>query len=66
MHFRFTETRFKTRDLIGYYLHGRHQIIPVANEIARFKSPFAKTEEHSMGVACHLRFNVRVPEGSGK
>ena len=29
---------FKTRDLIGYYLHGRHQIIPVPNEIVRFKS----------------------------
>ena len=67
--------RFKTCDLIGYFLHERHQIIPVANVNARFKSCFAKTEVLNTflcvffvfdWVACNLRFNVRVFEGSGK
>ena len=66
---------FKTRDLIGYWYYLMSSMQIVANEIARFKSRFAKTEVLStfwcvflylMGVTCNLRFNVRVPKGSGK
>ena len=61
-----------SRDLIGYFLHGRHQIIPVANEIVRFQSRKCSIHIYLcvffvlIGVACNLRFNVRVLKGSGK
>ena len=37
VHFRFTETRFKTRDLISYWYYLMSAMQIVANEIARFK-----------------------------